>query len=599
LEEMGNASPMRAAIGTDTEEAGIDILVVDDNPRNLLAIDAALGHFQGRIVKAKSGEDALRALLRQDFAVILLDVQMPGLDGFETAQLIRMRERCKHTPIIFVTAFDQKREDVLRGYELGAIDFLFKPITPEILRAKVAGFVELRRHVAEIARQEKLLREHERREQEDRLAEAKRRWEADLLRKNAEENAQRAEQLALIVYEREKAQAELTSAYRELERSDRRKSEFLATLAHELRTPLSPIAVGIDLLRQLAPNDAEVEKVLDAMKRQSVHLVRLVDDLLELSRISRGKIELQRGTLVLADAIEQAVQMCRPLFDEREHTLEVVACPDRLFVDGDRVRLTQIVNNLLTNAARYTPPHGRVRLEWAREGEGVLLRVTDNGRGMSPELIARVFDIFVQGDGDNSGLGIGLSLVKQLVELHGGSVEAASPGENRGSTFTVRLPLLPAAVHEEPAETGTRLRSANPEPPGLQVLVIEDNEDIRELTCSMLARAGHDVESADDGEQGLSLAVQQAFDVALVDIGLPGIGGVEVGRRLREILGSATRLVAVTGYGHAQAKSAAASAGFDAYLIKPVGQKELEAELAEARVQRDASALDSAECASE
>lgn len=590
---------MRAAIGTDTEVSGLDILVVDDNPRNLLAIDAALGHFQGRIVKAKSGEDALRALLRQDFAVILLDVQMPGLDGFETARLIRTRERCRHTPIIFVTAFDQKRDDVLRGYELGAIDFLFKPIMPEILRAKVAGFVELRKHVAEIARQEKLLREHERREQEDRLAEEKRRWEADLLRKHAEENARRAEQLALMVYEREKAQAELTSAYRELERTDRRKSEFLATLAHELRTPLSPIAVGIDLLRQLVPNDAEVEKVLDAMKRQSAHLVRLVDDLLELSRISRGKIQLQRVQLSLGEAIEQAVQMCRPLYEERCHELEVAECPEPLYVDGDKVRLIQVINNLLTNAARYTPPRGRIRLECAREGESAKLRVIDNGRGMGPELIERVFDIFVQGGADNSGLGIGLSLVKQLVELHGGSVEASSPGENQGSAFTVTLPLLSGATQPALAETGTRLRSAAPPPGSLRVLVIEDNEDIRELTCSMLRRAGHKVEPADDGEQGLALAAEQPFDVALVDLGLPGIGGVEAGRRLREILGDATRLVAVTGYGHAEAKSDAASAGFDAYLIKPVGQRELEAQLAEARAQRDRGAGDSAACASE
>jgi signal transduction histidine kinase len=592
---MAPSGPTRATTATDTEVSGIDILVVDDNPRNLLAIDAALGHFAGRIVKAKSGEDALRALLRQDFAVILLDVQMPGLDGFDTARLIRTRERCRHTPIIFVTAFDQKRDDVLRGYELGAIDFLFKPIMPEILRAKVAGFVELRKHVAEIARQEKLLREHERREQEDRLEEERRRWEADLLRKNAEENARRAEQLALIVYEREKAQAELTSAYQELERTDRRKSEFLATLAHELRTPLSPIAIGIDLLRQLTPADPEVERVLDAMKRPSSHLVRLVDDLLELSRISRGKIELQRAHISLSEAIEQAVQMCRPLLEERDHTLEVVESAEPLHVDGDRVRLTQVVTNLLTNAARYTPPHGHIRLESSRDGESALLRVIDDGRGMSAALIERVFDIFVQGGADNSGLGIGLSLVKQLVELHSGSVEAHSEGENRGSTFSVRLPLLSGAIERDPSDTGTRLRSANGDGRQLNVLVIEDNEDIRQLTCSMLQRAGHKVEPADDGEQGLLLAAAQPFDVALIDIGLPGIGGVEVGRRLRELLGSSTRLVAVTGYGHAQVKNDAASAGFDAHLIKPVGQKELEAQLAEARLQRGADELSGAE----
>jgi signal transduction histidine kinase len=584
------SSSTRPVSNTEAEISEIDILVVDDNPRNLLAIDAALGDFTGRIVKAKSGEDALRALLRQDFAVILLDVQMPGLDGFETARLIRTRERCRHTPIIFVTAFDQRREDVLRGYELGAIDFLFKPIMPEILRAKVAGFVELRRHVAEIARQEKLLREHERREQEERLAEERRAWEADLLRQNAEENARRAEQLALIVAEREKAQAELTSAYKELEKADRRKSDFLATLAHELRTPLSPVAIGIDLLRELIPNDPEVTRVLDAMRRQSTHLVRLVDDLLEVSRISRGKIQLQRAQLLLSEAVDQAAQMCRPLLEERAHELVVVHCSEPLLVDGDRVRLTQIITNLLTNGARYPPPHGHIRLECSREGECAVVRVIDDGRGMTPELIEQAFDIFVQGGEESTGLGIGLALVKQLVQLHDGTIHAYSDGPERGSTFSVRLPLVTDAVSRaEPAETGTRLRSAQQSDDALNVLVIEDNDDIRELTCSMLQRAGHAVVGASSGAQGLELAMTQPFDVALVDIGLPDMGGVEVGRRLRGLLGDRTRLVAVTGYGHAEVRSDAAHAGFDAYLIKPVGQRELEAQLLQAPAQEPAA----------
>jgi signal transduction histidine kinase len=577
---MSNLSAIKAA--EDVEASATDILVVDDNPRNLLAIDAALGDFAGRVVKAKSGEDALRALLRQDYAVILLDVQMPGLDGFETARLIRSRDRCKHTPIIFVTAFDQKRDEVLRGYQLGAVDFLFKPITPEILKAKVAAFVELRKHVAEIARQAKQLREHERREQLDHLNEERRRWEADSLRAIAEENARRAEQLALIVAEREKAQIELTRAVHELELADQRKNEFLATLAHELRTPLSPIALGMDLLGDMVPGDAEVKRVLSAMKRQSRHLVRLVDDLLEVSRISRGKVQLQRGALALSDAVDQAVQMCMPLFEEREHHLEVVQCPEPLYVDGDRVRMTQVISNLLTNAARYTPPHGHIRLTCSVQGEEALLEVVDNGRGMAPELIARVFDIFEQGEGgeEGSGLGIGLSLVKHLVALHGGQVEALSPGEGRGSTFRVSLPLLPAdrAREQELIDTGVRMRSAVQR--RLSVLLVEDNEDIRELTCAMLEREGHEVQPAESGVRALELASAQPFDVALVDIGLPDMGGVEVGAELRKILGSATRLIAVTGYGHSEVRMGAARAGFDAYLIKPVAQKELDVQLA-------------------
>jgi signal transduction histidine kinase len=568
----------------DVEASATDILVVDDNARNLLAIDAALGDFAGRVVKAKSGEDALRHLLRQDFAVILLDVQMPGLDGFETAQLIRSRDRCKHTPIIFVTAFDQEREEVLRGYQLGAVDFLFKPITPEILKAKVAAFVELRKHVAEIARQAKLLREHERREQEEHLNEERRRWEADTLRRIAEEAGARAEQLALTVTERERAQAELTRAVHELELANQRKNEFLATLAHELRTPLSPIALGMDLLNELTQGNLEVARVLTAMKRQTRHLVRLVDDLLEVSRISRGKIQLQRGPLALADAIEQAAQMCQPLLDERAHTLEVQGSPEPLYVDGDRVRLTQVIANLLTNAARYTPPQGQIKLLTRREGDQAVVEVVDNGRGMTPELMARVFDIFEQGEGgeEQTGLGIGLALVKHLVVLHGGKIEAHSAGPSQGSTFRVSLPLLAAADvpdRQQLLDTGVRMRSASAGQRKLEVLLVEDNDDIRELTCSMLERAGHGVQAAADGPSAITLARTQRFDVALVDIGLPGMGGVEVGAALRTILGASTRLVAVTGYGHAEVRSGAAHAGFDAYLIKPVAQKELELQL--------------------
>jgi signal transduction histidine kinase len=579
---MTNLSAIKAA---DEAEASVtDILVVDDNARNLLAIDAALGDFAGRVVKAKSGEDALRALLRQDFAVILLDVQMPGLDGFETARLIRTRDRCRHTPIIFVTAFDQKRDEVLRGYQLGAVDFLFKPITPEILKAKVAAFVELRKHVAEIARQAKLLREHERREQEDLLEEERRRWEADTLRKIAEEQAARAEQLALMVAEREKAQAQLTRAVHELELADQRKNEFLATLAHELRTPLSPIALGVDSLGELCPQDDEVARVLGAMRRQSRHLVRLVDDLLEVSRISRGKIQLQRTPLALADIIEQAAQMCKPLIEDRAHSLRIEECGQTLYVDGDRVRITQVIANLLTNAARYTPPGGRISLRCRKHDAEVVIEVTDNGRGMTQELMGRVFDIFEQGESgeESSGLGIGLSLVKHLVALHGGRVEALSAGPGLGSTFRVTLPLLSdERVREQQlVDTGVRLRSAVADRAPLQILLVEDNEDIRELTASMLRRAGHEVAAAEDGARAIELASAQPFHVALVDIGLPGMGGVEVGAHLRRIFGARTRLVAVTGYGHAEARNGAAEAGFDAYLIKPVAQKELDVQLA-------------------
>jgi signal transduction histidine kinase len=576
-----NSATIPRLTGRDPDLVSYDILVVDDNPRNLLAIDAALSAFEGRVVKASSGEAALRALLKQDFAVILLDVQMPGLDGFETARLIRTRDRCRHTPIIFVTAFDQRREEVLRGYQLGAVDFLFKPITPEILSAKVSAFVELYRHAREIARQEQRLRQLEQRAQEERIAEARRGWEAEVLRREAEASAARAEELSAIVAERERAQLELTQVVDKLELADRRKDQFLATLAHELRTPLSPISIGIDLVQKIAPEEPEIQRVLTLMRRQSNHLVRLVDDLLEASRISRGKVHLQRAPFLLADAVDHAAQMCAPLLAERRHELRVALPEEPLFVDGDRVRLTQVIANLLTNAARYTPAGGHVALSCCRHDERAMVSVRDDGRGMAPELIERVFDMFVQGSGNeqHSGLGIGLSLVRQLVELHGGSVTAESDGPGRGSTFTVWLPAL--ADEQQPAPgstTGTHLRGSARGSAPLSVLLVEDSEDIRELMGAMLLRAGHTVSDAADGAGALELARKGGFDVALVDIGLPDMSGVELGRQLRLLLPE-TRLVAVTGYGHNEVRVGAAEAGFDGYVVKPVTEETLEAEL--------------------
>jgi CheY-like chemotaxis protein/anti-sigma regulatory factor (Ser/Thr protein kinase) len=248
------------------------------------------------------------------------------------------------------------------------------------------------------------------------------------------------------------------------------------------------------------------------------------------------------------------------------------------------VRITQVIANLLTNAARYTPAGGAIRLECARQSRRAVVRVVDNGYGMTPELIDRVFDIFVQGRAgeENSGLGIGLSLVKQLVDLHGGSVTAESAGPGQGSAFTVMLPLL----NEERAQDAELRESAvllhepiRQAPRGLRVLLIEDNQDIRDLTYTMLERGGHHVEPAENGERALQLAAQQRFDIVLVDIGLPDIGGVDLGRMLRPLVGGA-RMVAVTGYGHAEVRNEASAAGFDAYLIKPAEQAELDMQLA-------------------
>jgi two-component system, sensor histidine kinase len=571
-------SPPHASEDTETiAKAAGDILIVDDNPGNLLAIEAALGDLAGNLVKARSGEEALRRLLEQDFALVLLDVQMPGMDGFETARLIRSRERSRRVPIIFVTAFTQDDEDTLTGYALGAVDFLFKPIRAEVLRAKASVFVELQRHTAEVARQAELLREHERREHERRLLEEKQKWEAEALRRQmdeqrrvAEEMARKAEELARTVAEREHAERELTKINRQLEEADRRKDEFLAVLAHELRNPLAPILAGLELFRTQDVHDNPLlVRARDAMDRQVRHLVRLVDDLLDISRITSGKIELRTCRVSLQSAISQAEHMTRSLIEERRHRLDIEAPDQPVWLMADPVRLAQIIANLLTNAARYTPPQGRIAVTYAIEGDQAVVRVSDNGRGIPPELVGKVFDMFVQAKHGSDGLGLGLSLVQRLVELHHGRVEVRSAGEGKGSEFTIWLPVAPESrehAGEAPAEEAHAEASEQP----LRVVLIDDEADIRETVRALLELWGHRVEVAPSGYQGVDLLLRVQPDVALVDIGLPDIDGYGVAERVCAALGERRpRLVAMSGYGQEKDRARAREAGFDAHITKP------------------------------
>jgi two-component system, sensor histidine kinase len=519
-------------------EAAPDILVVDDDANNLAAIEVALGDLGRRLVKADSGRSALRQLLEKDFAVILLDVQMPGMDGFETARLIRARSRTRHTPIIFVTAFNRDDADILRGYELGAVDFLFKPIVPEVLRAKASVFVELQRRNAEIRRQADRLRELERLEAERRLTAERQRWEAEALR---EEN--------------------------------RRKDEFLALLAHELRNPLSPIVTGLELFRQMGLETEALERVHASMERQTKHLVRLVDDLLDVSRVSQGKIELRSERLELSPLLRQAVDSVRPLVEERGHRLSCEEIEPGLVVEGDAVRLVQVIANLLNNAARYTDPGGEIRLSAARDGGQAVVRIADNGRGIAPEMIDRIFEMFVQEREGGKGLGLGLTLVRQLVELHGGRVRAYSKGRGQGSEFVVRLPLVEAGgvAAAEAEEEG-----ADVPLDGLSVVLVEDEEDIRQAMSALLESWGLVVEVAEDGRRGLDTIVERRPDVALIDIAMPGLDGYAVARRVRSKMGaSAPRLVALTGFGREEDRRRAQEAGFDTHLIKPAAPRDL------------------------
>ena len=528
------------------EAASPDILVVDDDAGNLAAIEVALGDLGRRLVKARSGAEALRCLLSQDFALILLDINMPGMDGFETARIIRERPRSRHVPIIFVTAYNREdTELILRGYSLGAVDFLFKPIVPEVLRAKAAVFVELQSRAEELQRQSAMLRELERRELERRLLEERQAWEAQALR---EEN--------------------------------QRKDEFLAVLAHELRNPLSPLVTGLELIRVYGIEHEGLERVRESMERQVRHLIRLVDDLLDVSRISRGKITLRLEPVDLGVVLHQAVESAEPLMDERRHELVVQTCPDNLMLYGDQVRLTQVVANLLHNAARYTDSGGRIEISCGRDNNHAVIRVADNGRGIAPNIIDRIFDMFVQEREGGGGLGLGLTLVHRLVELHGGAVRVYSEGAGRGSEFVVRLPLLEADHPVQPPASVEQARAGSERPQGprpQRVVVVEDQDDVREAMKALLEGWGHRVEAAPDGLSGVDLIVRSRPEVALVDIGMPGLDGYSVARRVRAELGSQSpRLVALTGFGREEDRERARRAGFDSHLTKPAGPLELQ-----------------------
>lgn len=572
------------------EPAVGEILAVDDSLANLLAIEAALGEFGAHVVKTQSGADALRRLLTQDFALILLDVQMPIMDGFQTARMIRERQRNRETPIIFVTAHHREHADVLKAYELGAVDFLFKPIIPEILRAKASVLLALQRRTAEVAIQARLLREQEHQMHQRLLAEARRDWEDEMLRRQVEEErrvatetAKRADELARTVAALEKVERELTRTNQDLAKADRRKDEFLATLAHELRNPLAPLSAGLEVLRLELTSDKVSERVLatrSSMERQVRHLKRLVDELLDTSRIESGKVTLDIEVVDLREIVSQALGICRAEIEERRQKLELKVPGEPVWVKGDPVRLTQVLANLLNNANRYTADEGHIRLECRVDGERAVVSVSDNGQGISPDVIGRIFDIFVQERTGTGGLGIGLTLVRQLVELHRGEVTVESKGLGCGSRFDVKLPLAPAAEHsialeEPPASKKERRRQRN-----LRVVVVDDSEDIRETMCALLSLWGHEVQTAGDGRAGLDLILTQAPDVAVVDIGLPELDGLEVARAVRASpRGQGVRLVAMTGFGQKQDRIRVTQAGFDTHLVKPARVEELEAAL--------------------
>lgn len=370
-----------------------------------------------------------------------------------------------------------------------------------------------------------------------------------------------------------------------LKEADCRKDEFLATLAHELRNPLAPLRSGLQVMR-LARGDADtVEQCLAMMERQMTQLVRLIEDLMDMNRISRGKIELRKERIELAKVIQDAVEISRPSIDAGGHELVFESSPQPIFVDADVARLAQVVSNLLNNAAKYTERGGRITLAVRREGENAVVSVRDTGVGIPAHMLTRVFDMFTQVDRSlerrQGGLGIGLTLVKQLVELHGGSVEAHSSGHSAGSEFVIRLPAAPPAgprqtPHERAAVTTHR------------ILVVDDNSDAAHSLAMMLELKGNDTRTACDGAGALEAAAAFRPDVIFLDIGMPALNGYEVARRIRQQpWGQDVLLVALSGWGQEGDKKRSREAGFDIHLVKPVEASAIEAILAGA-VERSA-----------
>ena len=558
----------------------VNVLLVDDQPARLLTYESILGELGQNLVRAGSGLEALEKLMKDEFAVVLLDVSMPDMDGFEAATLIHQHPRFEKTPIIFVTGVHISELDRLKGYKVGAVDYVSIPVVPEILRSKVAVLIELytkRRELQELNRN--LAQANERLAQANTTLQAEKTRELETLnrilqRANQElESANRSLQTEVT----ERARVELA-----LKEADRHKDEFLAMLAHELRNPLAPIHNAVQLMHRQDVTNPHLVWSRDVIGRQLAHLTRLVDDLLDVSRITRGKINLNKQVLELRDVVARTVETVQPLIDDRGHRLMVSVPPGSLAVLGDPTRLSQALGNVLGNAAKYTERGGPIDLSARQWGAEVEIRVRDDGIGIPAELMPGIFNLFTQLDRTSgpsqSGLGIGLALVQRLIEMHGGSVAAYSEGLGQGSEFVIRLPTYireklesglnshsPSALEQSMMNVEGASRTQR------RILVADDNNDALESLATLLQLSGHEVFTAANGAMALESAEQHRPEVALLDIGMPKLDGYEVARRIRaQPWGQRITLVALTGWGQDSDRRRSQEAGFDSHLVKPL-----------------------------
>jgi len=549
-----------------------NILMVDDQPARLLTYRAILEPLGHNLVAVNSGLEALDALMKQEFAVVLLDVKMPGMDGFETAELIHDHPRFETIPIIFVTGVHVTEFDRLKGYKAGAIDYVYIPVIPEILRSKVAVLVELYAKRRELQGVNKELADSNK-----ALAEANYTLQSEKTRELEEMNGhlQRANnELSRSNESLETEIRERTRAENMLKEAVVKRDEFLAMLSHELRNPLSPLRNASHMLMQGETQDPKIIWSRGVIERQLKHMIRLVDDLLDVSRIARGKIVLVSERVNVAEIIAAAVETVQPLLEQKKQQLEVSNGDANLTVRGDPVRLSQVVGNLLHNAAKYTGEGGNIVLVTRAAAGMAEICVRDSGIGISAESMPHIFELFTQIPSERvntgGGLGIGLALVRALVELHGGDISAASLGLDRGSEFTLKLPLF--IEHTAATDAAETLPVVEPVAQVRRnILIADDNQDALESLALMLRLEGHEVHCASDGEEALALAGQRRPEIVVLDVGMPKLDGCEVARRIRaESWGRDAVLVALTGWGQEVDRRRSREAGFDMHLVKPV-----------------------------
>jgi signal transduction histidine kinase len=511
------------------------ILIVDDSPAELLAMSVALSELEQNVITARSGREALRYLLTHEFAVILLDVNMPEIDGFETASLIRQRPSSAHVPIIFVTAYGDDTH-AARGYSLGAVDYLLTPVVPEILRAKVAVFVEL-------------------------------------FRKNALVRAQAEERIAL-------AREQL--ARRTAEEANRLKDEFLATLSHELRTPLNSILGWAQLLR-LGNHDAEeLDNGLEVIERNAKIQAKIIEDLLDVSRIISGKLQLEPRATDVSEVVEAAIASVQLNAESKQIEIRRDFADGPFVATADPTRLQQAVWNLLSNAVKFTPSGGTITVGLHREASELEISVKDTGEGIAPEFLPYIFERFRQADATTSrrhgGLGIGLALVRQLIELHHGQIRAESPGVGQGSTFRVRIPAAAPTV-AAPASTTARPASVPDPPPelrGRRIVVVDDEPDARSWLKRVLSELKAEVFEASSAHEAFELIKRCQPNLLVSDIGMPERDGYELIRDVRACPATMrVPAIALTAYARPEERHKALDAGFQIHLAKPVDASHL------------------------